>query len=87
MLAVARGQYVRPVAGIPSPAAAHYRLRSPDGRLAAIATADGTRLAPDKVFVSPASGDAAKAVAVVAAVAAVVAPEAAATPAPADPSD
>ncbi len=53
LTAVARGQYVRPVAGIPSPAA-HYRLRSPDGRLAAIATADGTRLAPDKVFVSPA---------------------------------
>lgn len=81
LLAVARGQYVRPVAGIPSPAAAHYRLRGPDGRLAAIATADGTRLAPDKVFVSPASGDAAKAVA------AVVAPEAAATPAPADSAD
>jgi len=52
LAAVARGQFVRPAAGIPSPAA-HYRLRSPDGRLAAIASADGTRLAPDKVFVSP----------------------------------
>jgi len=52
LLAVARGQYVRPAAGIPSPAE-HYRLRAPDGTLAAIATADGTRLAPDKVFASP----------------------------------
>ena len=52
LAAVARGQYVRPVAGI------RRRPRitgfGPDGRLAAIATADGTRLAPDKVFVSPA---------------------------------
>lgn len=54
LAAVARGQFVRPSAGIPAPAAAHYRLRGPDGRLAAIATAEGTRLAPDKVFVSPA---------------------------------
>jgi tRNA pseudouridine55 synthase len=54
LAAVARGQFVRPAAGIPSPAA-HYRLRSPDGGLAAIASADGTRLAPDKVFVSPAN--------------------------------
>lgn len=54
LAAVARGQFVRPAAGIPS-SAAHYRLRSPDGRLAAIASADGTRLAPDKVFVSPAA--------------------------------
>lgn len=52
LAAVARGQFVRPVGGIPSPAA-HYRLRSPDGGLAAIASADGTRLAPEKVFVSP----------------------------------
>lgn len=76
LLAVARGQYVRPVAGIPSPPAAHYRLRSPDGGLAAIATADGTRLAPDKVFVSPAPGGSGGAVA------APVAPEAAAMPDP-----
>ncbi len=76
LLAVARGQYVRPVAGIPSPPAAHYRLRSPDGRLAAIATADGTRLAPDKVFVSPAPGGSGGAVV------APVAPEAAAAPEP-----
>ena len=54
LTAVARGQFVRPVAGIPGHAE-HYRLRAPDGRLAAIATADGTRLAPDKVFVSPAA--------------------------------
>jgi tRNA pseudouridine55 synthase len=53
LVAVARGQFVRPAAGIPS-SAAHYRLRGPDGHLAAIATANGTRLAPDKVFVSPA---------------------------------
>ena len=54
LAAVARGQYVRPAAGIPG-RAEHYRLRAPDGRLAAIATADGLRLAPDKVFVSPAA--------------------------------
>ena len=54
LAAVARGQYVRPVAGIPSPAV-HYRLRGADGTLVALATADGTRLAPDKVFVSPAA--------------------------------
>jgi len=54
LTAVARGQFVRPVAGIPGHAE-HYRLRAPDGRLAAIATADGTRLAPEKVFVSPAA--------------------------------
>jgi tRNA pseudouridine55 synthase len=54
LAAVARGQFVRPSAGLP-PHAERYRLRGPDGQLAAIATADGTRLAPDKVFVSPAS--------------------------------
>ena len=54
LAAVARGQYVRPAAGIPGHAE-HYRLRAPDGHLAAIATADGLRLAPDKVFVSPAA--------------------------------
>jgi len=59
LAAVARGQYVRPEAGLPAPRADHYRLRGPDGRLAAIATADGTRLAPDKVFVSPATAPAA----------------------------
>ena len=50
--AVARGQYVRPAAGLPA-AAAQYRLRDATGRLVAIATADGGRLAPDKVFVAP----------------------------------
>jgi tRNA pseudouridine55 synthase len=49
---VARGQYIRPAAGIPS-AAAHYRLVAPGDVLAAIATADGQRLAPDKVFITP----------------------------------
>ena len=49
--AVAHGQYVRPAAGIPAPAD-HYRLRSPDGVLVAIAVPiDGGRLAPDKVLV------------------------------------
>ena len=49
--AVAHGQYVRPAAGIPAPAD-HYRLRSPDGVLVAIAVpVDGGRLAPDKVLV------------------------------------
>jgi tRNA pseudouridine55 synthase len=51
---VARGQFVRPTAGL-SEAAELYRLRDPDGTLVAIASRSGTnRLAPDKVFVSPA---------------------------------
>ena len=50
--AVARGQFVRPATGLPA-AAEHYRLRDAEGRLVAIATADGGRLAPDKVFVAP----------------------------------
>jgi tRNA pseudouridine55 synthase len=52
-LAVARGQFVSPAAGLPGPAE-HYRLRGPDGALVAIATSSGGRLAPDKVFASPA---------------------------------
>jgi len=51
--AIAKGQFVRPASGIPA-AADHYRLRSPDGALVGIASAAGGRLAPDKVFVSPA---------------------------------
>jgi tRNA pseudouridine55 synthase len=51
-LAVARGQFVSPAAGLPGPSE-HYRLRGPDGALVAIATSSGGRLAPDKVFVSP----------------------------------
>jgi tRNA pseudouridine55 synthase len=51
--AIARGQFVRPAAGLPVPAD-HYRLRDPDGALVAIATASGGRLAPAKVFVAPA---------------------------------
>jgi tRNA pseudouridine55 synthase len=57
-LAVARGQYVSPAAGLPGPSD-HYRLRGPDGALVAIATSSGGRLAPDKVFVSPAPAAAA----------------------------
>jgi hypothetical protein len=52
--AVARGQFVRPAVGF-EPGAERYRLRAPDGALAAIAIeAPGGRLAPDKVLVSPA---------------------------------
>ena len=50
--AVARGQFVRPAAGVP-PSADHYRLKGPDGSLVAIASGSGGRLAPDKVFVAP----------------------------------
>ena len=57
--AIAKGQFVRPAAGLPA-VADHYRLRGPDGVLVAIATAAGGRLAPAKVFVAPApSGHAA----------------------------
>ena len=51
--AVARGQFIRPAAGF-EPGAERYRLRAPDGTLAAIAiVAPGGRLAPDKVLVTP----------------------------------
>jgi tRNA pseudouridine55 synthase len=60
--AVARGQYVRPSSGIPGPAE-RYRLTDPDGRLVAIASAEHGRLAPDKVFIAPASTPAASPVA------------------------
>ena len=50
--AIARGQFVRPAGGLPA-AAEHYRLRNATGRLVAIASAEGGRLAPDKVFVAP----------------------------------
>lgn len=50
--AVARGQYVKPSAGVPG-GSDHYRLRAPDGRLVAIAIPAGTgRLAPDKVLIA-----------------------------------
>ena len=52
--AIAKGQFVRPAAGLPAPAS-HYRLRGPNGELVAIATATAGRLAPDKVFVAPAT--------------------------------
>src|SRR3954447_14198463 len=52
LAAVAKGQYVRPAAGLPG-AAEHYRLTDGEGRLVAIASASGGRLAPDKVFISP----------------------------------
>jgi tRNA pseudouridine55 synthase len=57
--AVARGQFVRTAAGFPA-GAERYRLRAPDGTLAAIATDAGAgRLAPDKVLVEPTRVDAA----------------------------
>ncbi|HEX7950965.1 MAG TPA: tRNA pseudouridine(55) synthase TruB [Candidatus Limnocylindrales bacterium] len=52
VFAVVRGQFVRPVAGVPS-VADHYRLVGPDGALVAIASGSAGRLAPDKVFVAP----------------------------------
>ena len=51
VLAVARGQFVRPAGGLPGPAD-RYRLRDPGGALVAIASASAGRLAPDKVFVA-----------------------------------
>lgn len=53
--AIAKGQYVRPAAGLPV-VADHYRLQDPGGTLVAIASATAGRLAPDKVFVTPAPG-------------------------------
>jgi tRNA pseudouridine55 synthase len=51
--AVARGQFIRPAGGF-QPGAERYRLRSPNGTLAALAVPiDGGRLAPDKVLVDP----------------------------------
>jgi tRNA pseudouridine55 synthase len=50
--AIAKGQFVRPVAGLPA-GADHYRLQDPRGGIVAIATATAGRLAPDKVFVTP----------------------------------
>ena len=54
LAAVARGQFVRPAAGVPG-GADHYRLVGPDGALVAIASGSAGRLAPDKVFVAPAA--------------------------------
>ena len=51
--AIARGQFVRPEAGIPG-YAERYRLVGPGDALVAIAAAQGDRLAPDKVFVDAA---------------------------------
>jgi tRNA pseudouridine55 synthase len=54
--AVARGQFIRPAGGVVA-GAERYRLRAPDGVLAAVAIdAPGGRLAPDKVLISPAGG-------------------------------
>ncbi len=50
--AIARGQYVKPIGGLPVPAE-RYRLMDPSGALVAIASASAGRLAPDKVFVAP----------------------------------
>ena len=52
LVAVAKGQFIRPTGGLPGPAD-HYRLVGPDGTLVAIASGAAGRLAPDKVFVSP----------------------------------
>lgn len=52
--AIAKGQFVRPAAGMTA-SAERYRLVDPHGRLVAIATGAAGRLAPDKVFVSPAA--------------------------------
>ncbi len=52
VVAVARGQFVRPASGLPGPAD-HYRLQDEAGSLVAIASGTGGRLAPDKVFVAP----------------------------------
>jgi tRNA pseudouridine55 synthase len=52
--AVARGQFVRPAADVPA-GAAHYRLVGPGGVLVAIASGSAGRLAPDKVFTTPAA--------------------------------
>jgi tRNA pseudouridine55 synthase len=53
VLAIARGQFVRPTAGLAS-RADHYRLRDPEDRLVAIAAPSGSgRLTPEKVFVAP----------------------------------
>jgi tRNA pseudouridine55 synthase len=54
MAAVARGQFIRPVGGLPGPAD-HYRLQDGAGTLVAIASATAGRLAPDKVFIAPPS--------------------------------
>ena len=45
LAAVARGQFVRPAAGVPA-GADHYRLVGPDGALVAIASGSAGRLAP-----------------------------------------
>ncbi len=52
VVAIARGQYVRPSAGLPE-GAGPCLLRGPRGDLVAIATVSAGRLAPDKVFVDP----------------------------------
>ena len=54
LAAVAKGQFIRPAGGLPGPGD-RYRLYGPDGLLVAIASAAAGRLAPDKVFVSPAT--------------------------------
>jgi len=54
VFSISRGQFVRPAAGIPTPAD-RYRLVGPGDTLVAIAAAQGDRLAPDKVFVDAAA--------------------------------
>jgi tRNA pseudouridine55 synthase len=52
LVAVARGQFIRPAGGLPGPAD-HYRLEDVSGTLVAIASGEAGRLAPDKVFIAP----------------------------------
>ena len=59
LAAVARGQFVRPDAGIPGLCGA-LPARGPGDALVAIAAAEGDRLAPDKVFVDAAGPAAAR---------------------------
>jgi tRNA pseudouridine55 synthase len=54
LTAIARGQFIRPVTGLPG-VADHYRLQDRAGTLVAIASAVAGRLAPDKVFIAPPS--------------------------------
>ena len=56
---IARGQFVRPAAGIPAQAD-RYRLVGPGDALVAIAAAQDDRLAPDKVFVDAAAASGAR---------------------------
>jgi tRNA pseudouridine55 synthase len=57
VMAVSRGQAIRPAAPVGELDAEHVRLMARDGTLVAIAVPRGGRLAPDKVFATVAPGD------------------------------